>query len=90
VREVNDPARVGLSIGFCNMPMFFGFGLVQLASGLVLDARWQGLAAQGARVYPPAAYHALFSLCLAIAAGAVLSAMLVSETRSPSLTPDAA
>ena len=90
VREVNDPARVGLSIGFCNMPIFFGFGLVQLASGLALDARWEGLAAQGARIYPPSAYRALFALCLAIAVAAALAAALVSETRGRTLTRDSA
>ena len=81
VREVNDPARVGLAIGFCNMPIFFGFGLVQLASGIVLDARWQGLAVQGARVYSADAYRALFTVCLAIAVGAAVAAALVTETR---------
>ena len=90
VREVNDPARVGLSIGFCNMPIFFGFGLVQLASGVVLDARWQGLAAQGARIYPPGAYRALFALCLVIAVAAALAATLVTETRPRNLTSKSA
>ena len=27
VREVNDPARVGVAVGFCNMPIFFGFAI---------------------------------------------------------------
>jgi sugar phosphate permease len=81
VREVNDPARVGLAIGFCNLPIFLGFGLVQLVSGIVLDARWQGLAVQGARIYPADAYRGLFTVCLAIAVGAAAAAALVSETR---------
>ena len=81
VREVNDPARVGLAIGFCNLPIFLGFGLVQLASGIVLDARWQGLAVQGARIYSAGAYRALFTLCLAIAVAAAVAAALVKETR---------
>lgn len=85
VREVNDPARVGLAIGFCNMPIFLGFAVVQLVSGFVLDARWQGLAVQGARVYPAEAYRALFTLCLAIAAAAAVAAALVSETRCRNL-----
>jgi len=81
VREVNDPARVGLAIGFCNMPIFLAFGLVQVVSGVVLDARWQGLAVDGARVYPAEAYRAFFAVCLAIAVGAAAAAALVSETR---------
>lgn len=80
VREVNDPARVGLAIGFCNMPIFLGFGLVQLVSGIVLDARWQGLAVQGARIYPAGAYRALFLVCLVIAVGAAVAAARVRET----------
>jgi MFS family permease len=81
IREVNDPARVGLAIGFCNMPMFLGFGLVQVATGIVLDARWQGLAVLGARVYSADAYRAMFAVCLAVAAGAAVAAALVTETR---------
>jgi MFS family permease len=81
VREVNDPARVGLAIGFCNMPIFLAFGLVQVVSGVVLDARWRGLAVDGARVYPADAYRAFFAVCLAIAVGAAAAAALVSETR---------
>src|SRR5207237_1296214 len=34
-----------------------------------------------ARLYPPAAFQAVFSVCLALAAGAVLAAVLVTETR---------
>jgi sugar phosphate permease len=90
VREVNDPARVGLAIGFCNMPIFLGFGLVQLVSGLVLDARWQGLAVQGARTYPADAYRAFFMLCLAIALGAAAAAALVTETRCRNIAADRA
>jgi sugar phosphate permease len=81
VREVNDPARVGLAVGFCNMPMFGGFAALQSISGVMLDARWRGLAVDGVRVYPEDAYRALFALCLVIAAAAAVAAALVSETR---------
>jgi MFS family permease len=87
IREVNDPARVGLAVGFCNIPIFLGLGLVQLVSGVVLDAGWQGLAVEGARVYPRAAYRAFFSVCLTIAAGATLAAGLMSETRCRNIWP---
>lgn len=86
VREVNDPARVGLAIGFCNMPIFLAFGLVQIVSGVVLDARWQGLARDGVRVYPADAYRAFFGVCLVIAVGAAAAAALVSETRCRTIT----
>jgi len=81
VREVNDPSRVGLAVGFCNMPMFLGFALLQALSGVLLDAYWQGLAVDGARVYPERAYRAFFAICLAIAVATVVAAARVTETR---------
>jgi sugar phosphate permease len=81
VREVNDPARVGIAMGFCNMPIFLVFAVVQWLLGVVLDAHWEGLAVSGARLYTPRAYEAAFSVCLAIAAAGVVSAALVTETR---------
>jgi sugar phosphate permease len=81
VREVNDPARVGIAIGFCNLPIFLGFAVVQWVIGVILDARWEGLASAGARIYSPAAYEAAFTLCLVLAAVAVVAAALVTETR---------
>lgn len=81
VREVNDPARVGVAVGFCNMPVFLGLALVQWISGLVLDARWTGLAVDGARVYPAGAYRAVFGLCVAVAIASLGAALLVTETR---------
>lgn len=81
VREVNDPALVGVAVGFCNLPIFVGFALLQWLTGVILDANWTGLMAGGARLYPPAAYQAAFAVCLVIAAGAVLAAVRVTETR---------
>ena len=81
VREVNDPARVGIAVGFCNAPVFLGIALLQWLTGAILDARWTGLMAGGARLYPPAAFHASFAVCLGLAAGAVVAALLVTETR---------
>jgi hypothetical protein len=89
MREVNDPARVGLAVGFCNIPMFLGFALLQAMSGLVLDARWQGLAVDGARLYPESAYRALFAMCAAVAASSGVATTLLTEThrRNVSETP---
>lgn len=81
VREVNDPARVGITIGFCNLPVFLVFALVQWLMGLILDARWEELIAGGARVYPPSAWEAAFSLCLAVSLGALVLTLFVAETR---------
>src|SRR3989442_8841571 len=49
VREVNDPARVGIAIGFCNVPIFLGVAVLQWLTGVILDARWAGLTAGRAR-----------------------------------------
>jgi sugar phosphate permease len=85
VREVNDPARVGIAVGFVNMPIFLGFAVMQWLSGVVLDAHWTGLASAGARVYPPEAYQAIFALCASLAGGALLASWLVTETRCRSV-----
>jgi sugar phosphate permease len=84
-REVNDPARVGVVIGFCNLPIFLLFALMQWLTGVMLDARWSGLLAQGLRVYPAEAYQAAFALCLAVAVVALVMAALVTETRCRSV-----
>ena len=81
VREVNNPALVGIAVGFCNLPIFLGLALLQWLTGVILDAQWTGLVAGGARLYSPAAYQAAFGVCLALAAGAVAASLLVTETR---------
>lgn len=81
IREVNDPRYVGVALGFHNLPTFLSFGLVQWATGLVLDRYWDGSLIAGARVYGADAYRAAFALCLLLAAGAFLSACLAPETR---------
>lgn len=81
VREVNDPARLGIAIGFCNLPIFLGFALLQWITGAILDSRWEGIVAGGRRVYPFVAYHTAFTLCLGVAVAALAMACLVTETR---------
>ena len=81
VREVNDPTRVGVAVGFCNAPIFLAFAVLQWLTGAMLDARWTGLVAAGARVYPPEAYRAVFILCLGLALGGLVAAFFVTETR---------
>jgi len=80
VREVNDPERVGITIGFCNLPMFLAFALLQWVMGVILDAGWTGLISAGARIYPPEAYRAAFTVCFGTALVALILACLVTET----------
>jgi len=81
VREVNDPARVGIAVGFCNAPIFLLFAVMQWVTGVILDARWTGATAGGARLYPDAAWQAAFGVCLLVALGGVVAAARVTETR---------
>jgi sugar phosphate permease len=89
VREVNNPARVGIAVGFVNVPIFLGFAVMQWLTGAVLDAHWTGLANAGARVYPPEAYRAIFLLCFTVSAGALLASAFVTETRCRSVWREA-
>ena len=90
VREVNDPARVGVAVGFCNAPIFLGFAVLQWLTGVMLDARWTGLLEAGARVYPPDAYRAVFTLCFALALGGLLASFFVTETHCRNIWRDTA
>ena len=81
VREVNDPARVGLAVGFVNMPIFPGFAVMQWLTGVILDAHWTGLKSAGVRIYPADGYRALFLLCFGISAAAMVASWFVTETR---------
>ncbi|MGH7355469.1 MAG: MFS transporter [Candidatus Rokuibacteriota bacterium] len=81
VREVNDPTRVGVAVGFCNMPIFLGFAILQWLTGVILDAHWTGGMLGGARAYPVAAYRSAFLVCFGAALAGVVAAALVTETR---------
>ena len=86
-REVNDPGRVGIVVGFCNVPIFLGIALVQWLTGVLLDTRWQGLAAAGVRLYTADAYAAAFTPCFAVAVASFVAASLVTETRCRNIWP---
>ncbi|HYS18862.1 MAG TPA: MFS transporter [Candidatus Binatia bacterium] len=81
VREVNNPAHVGIVIGFCNAPIFLAFALIQWLTGAILDAKWTGLEAGGVRIYPESGYRTAFGVCLALAAGSLVMSLFVTETR---------
>ena len=66
---------------FCNAPIFLALALLQWLTGAILDAKWAGLAAGGVRIYPEAGYRAAFVVCLAVAAGSLVSTLFVTETR---------
>jgi MFS family permease len=80
-REVNPPALAGIAVAVANLGGFVGAALTQGPIGAILDARWVGVMAEGARVYPVAAYQGAFAICaLFVLLAAGLSFFLV-ETR---------
>jgi sugar phosphate permease len=79
-REVNPPHLAGVAVAVTNLGGFLGAALSQGPFGAVLDARWEGVMADGARVYPLEAYRAAFAFCVAFALAAALLSLLLRET----------
>ena len=80
-REVNPPALSGIAVAAVNLGGFLGAALTQAPLGAVLDARWAGATAAGARVYPLGAYRAAFVVCAAFAVAGGLMTLGFRETR---------
>jgi MFS family permease len=80
-REVNPPHLAGTAVAVANMGGFLGAALTQKYVGRVLDAGWAGSLAEGARVYPVAAYTEAFKVCAAFALVAAGMSLLLRETR---------
>ncbi len=80
-REVNPPALAGIAVSVVNLGGFLGAAVTQGPIGALLDARWGGVMAGGARAYPVEAYRAAFLVCAAFALGAALLSFLLRETR---------
>jgi sugar phosphate permease len=79
-REVNPPHLDGVAVAVVNFGGFLGAALTQGPVGALLDARWAGALADGARRYPVEAYRDGFAVCAVFAAAAVLLGLLVRET----------
>jgi len=80
-REVNPPALAGIAVAVANLGGFVGAALTQGPVGAVLDARWAGVMAEGARVYPVAAYRGAFAICALFVLVAVGLSFVLVETR---------
>jgi MFS family permease len=81
-REVNPPHLAGLAVAVVNLGGFLGAAFTQGPLGALLDARWEGLVADGARVYPVAAYRGTFGVCALLALAAALLAFFLRETHA--------
>ena len=78
--EVNPPALSGIAVAVTNLGGFVGAALTQGPVGAMLDARWTGAMAEGARVYPVASYRDGFAICvLLVLVGAAIT-LLLQET----------
>jgi MFS family permease len=79
-REVNPPHLAGTAVAVANMGGFLGAALTQKYVGRVLDAGWTGAMAEGARVYPVAAYAGAFKVCAVFVLIAAGLSLLLRET----------
>lgn len=80
-REVNPPELAGVAVAVTNLGGFVGAALTQGPIGAVLDARWAGAMAGGARAYPVEAYRAAFAICALFVLAATALSLLLRETR---------
>jgi len=80
-REVNPPHLAGIAVAVVNMGGFLGVALGQGLVGTILDSRWEGALAAGARVYPAAAYRAAFGLCACFVLASTVTTLFLRETR---------
>jgi MFS family permease len=84
-REVNPPHLAGTAVAVANMGGFLGAALTQKYVGWVLDVGWAGTMAEGARVYPVAAYAGAFKVCAAFALIAACMSLFLRETRGQNI-----
>lgn len=79
-RDVNPAPLAGVAVAVVNFGGFLGAAVTQGPLGALLDALWEGGVAQGARVYPLAAYRAAFVVCTVFALGSFVSGLFLRET----------
>jgi MFS family permease len=87
-REVNPPHLAGIAVAAVNLGGFVGAALTQGPLGALLDARWAGAMAGGARVYPVGAYRASFAASALLILGAALVSLFFRETRGRNVYAD--
>lgn len=79
-RDANPAPLAGVAVAVVNFGGFLGAAVTQGPLGALLDAFWDGGLAQGARVYPLAAYRAAFIACTAFALASFLCGLFLRET----------
>lgn len=84
-REVNPPPLAGIAVAVANLGGFLGAALTQGPVGWVLDARWAGAMAEGARLYPLDAYRGAFRVCAVFMLTSFAMSFLLRETRGENI-----
>jgi MFS family permease len=87
-REVNPPELAGVAVAAVNLGGFVGAALTQAPLAALLDSRWTGQMAEGARVYPVEAYRATFAASAALVLCACLVSLFFRETRGQNVYVD--
>jgi MFS family permease len=85
-KEVVLPALSGMAIALVNTGAFLGAAILQPLFGWVMDLRWSGAMANGARVYGAGDYQTGFFLMLGCVALAVVASTFFHETRCRNIT----
>ena len=88
-RDVNPPRLAGVAVAVVNFGGFLGVALAQGPIGALLDARWQGLLVDGARVYPLHAYRAAFLVCTLFVLISGAAGLLLTETGGENVSQEA-
>lgn len=78
-RDVNPPRLAGVAVAVVNFGGFLGAAVSQGPLGALLDAGWEGVLSDGARVYPLHAYRAAFVICAACVAASCLASLFFTE-----------
>ena len=80
VREHNGAAVSGTAIGIVNAAVTGGGALYQPLLGWLLDLRWSGELAAGARIYDPDTYRFAFGVLVAAVGIGLVCTLLMRET----------
>lgn len=80
VGDIAQPSVRGVATGLVNTGGFVGAAVGQVVFGHILDLGWEGQMAEGARVYPAAAFQHGLLLCCILAGLGLVAAFLVKET----------
>ena len=87
-REVNPPELAGVAVAAVNLGGFVGAALTQAPLAALLDSRWTGQMAGGARVYPVEAYRTTFAASAVLVLCACLVSLFFRETRGQNVYVD--